>query len=193
MDQYSNGRSISYVICTGLTIQILDQYIREQDGNTICPVFKWSGCPVFKWHSKSRQFGIPPLVNHLNTGLLRYSDSNCTATISKEFLTSVVCLQVSQVGVSACGATAVLNVLQALDWPHSIEQVTLNYVMPRGREFVLVLRQALQLGYCRDPTVDLEVVIYIVGKRGIFTLSPLPWVFCPLSFYITMSLILFRL
>ena len=69
--------------------------------------------------------------------------------------------------MSACGATAVLNVLQALDWPHSIEQVTLNYVMPRGREFVLVLRQALQLGYCRDPTVDLEVVLYIVGKRGI--------------------------
>lgn len=31
--------------------------------------------------------------------------------------------QVSQVGVSACGATAVINVLQALEWPHSIEQV----------------------------------------------------------------------
>ena len=29
----------------------------------------------------------------------------------------------------------------------------------------------------------------LFGKRGIFTCSTLPWVFCPLSFYITMMLI----
>lgn len=32
--------------------------------------------------------------------------------------------QLNQVGVSACGATAIINVLQALEYPHSIEEVT---------------------------------------------------------------------
>ena len=31
--------------------------------------------------------------------------------------------QINQVGVSACGATAVINVLQALEWPHDINDV----------------------------------------------------------------------
>ena len=31
--------------------------------------------------------------------------------------------QVNQVGVSLCGATALINVLQALDWPHDIDDV----------------------------------------------------------------------
>ena len=32
MIRYSNGRFTCYVLCTRLTIQILDQYIRKQDG-----------------------------------------------------------------------------------------------------------------------------------------------------------------
>ena len=31
--------------------------------------------------------------------------------------------QINQVGTSACGATAVINVLQALEWPHDIDDV----------------------------------------------------------------------
>ena len=31
--------------------------------------------------------------------------------------------QINQVGASACGATAVINVLQALEWPHDIDDV----------------------------------------------------------------------
>ena len=29
---YSNGQAMGYVLCTSQTIQILDQYIRKQDG-----------------------------------------------------------------------------------------------------------------------------------------------------------------
>ena len=31
-NQYSNGRSKCFVLCTRPTIQILDQYIKNQDG-----------------------------------------------------------------------------------------------------------------------------------------------------------------
>ena len=47
---------------------------------------------------------------------------------------------------------------------------------------------------CRDPTVGSEFVntsfIYIVGKRGIFTHSPLLWIFCPLLIYFVVNLVL---
>ena len=57
-------------------------------------------------------------------------------------------------------------------------------------DFILESRTNFSMDYyCSDPTVGPEVVynpfIYIVGKRGIFTW---PWVFYPLSFYITMLL-----
>ena len=37
-----------------------------------CLVFKWFGYPVFKCHSKTRLFGIQPLLDHLNTELVQF-------------------------------------------------------------------------------------------------------------------------
>ena len=73
---YSNGRSMGNVLCTRPTIQIPDQWIRSKMAS-ICPVFKWLGCPVFKWHSKTRPFGIQPLLDQSNTRLVQYSDPHC--------------------------------------------------------------------------------------------------------------------
>ena len=32
---------------------------------------------VFKWYLKTRPFGIQPLIDHLNTRLVQYSDPHC--------------------------------------------------------------------------------------------------------------------
>ena len=62
--------------------------------------------------------------------MMRHERSNFTAEDNFGQLTKFAILkiflffvQVSQIGVSACGATAVINVLSALEFPHSLEQV----------------------------------------------------------------------
>ena len=44
---------------------------------SICSVFKWLGWPVFICHSKTKPFGIWPLLDHLNTKQVQYSDPHC--------------------------------------------------------------------------------------------------------------------
>ena len=39
---------------------------------SICSEFNWLCCPLFKWHSKTRPFGIQPLINHSNTRVVWY-------------------------------------------------------------------------------------------------------------------------
>ena len=57
--QYSNGRSMGYVLYTRPTIWIPDQYIKNKMAS-IFPVFKWLGCGIWKpyhtiWHLTSFQ------------------------------------------------------------------------------------------------------------------------------------------
>ena len=62
------------MIClyTRLTIPILDQYIRKQDGVHL------SGIQVFGLcHLNTGPVGIKPLFDHSNTELVWYSDPNC--------------------------------------------------------------------------------------------------------------------
>ena len=73
--RYSNGLSMGFILCTRLTIRILDQNIRNQDGISIFPLFKWLGCPVFNWHLNTGPYGIHPVFDHLNTELFWYSDT----------------------------------------------------------------------------------------------------------------------
>ena len=49
-----------------------------------CPVSKWLGCLVFKWHSTTGPFGIQPLLDHLNTELVWYSDPNCIQMVARQ-------------------------------------------------------------------------------------------------------------
>ena len=51
---------------------------KENKMASICPVFNWLGCPVFKWHSNTVTFGRQPLLHHLNTELVQYSENHCT-------------------------------------------------------------------------------------------------------------------
>ena len=51
----------------------------------ICPVFIWLSCLVFKWHLTTRQFGIQPLFDHLNTEQVWYSDSHCFWTCGSSY------------------------------------------------------------------------------------------------------------
>ena len=55
-----------FVLCTRLTIQILDQYIRKHLSSIKMVV-------VIKLHFNTRPFGFQPLFNHLNTKLVWYS------------------------------------------------------------------------------------------------------------------------
>ena len=53
---------------------------------TINSVFKRLGCSAFKWHLNTIPFGIQPLLDHLNTKLVWYSDPQSTAYSVKTLL-----------------------------------------------------------------------------------------------------------
>ena len=67
--QYSSGWSMCFVPCTRLTIQILDQHIRKQDGVQL------SGKQMV-WLT-GIQMAFQPLLEHSNSKLVCYADPYC--------------------------------------------------------------------------------------------------------------------
>ena len=86
LNRNSNGRSMpmGYALCTKPTIQILNQYIRKQDGVHLSGIqmVELSGIQMVELSSiqmalKNRTFGIQHLFDYLNTRLDQISDSHC--------------------------------------------------------------------------------------------------------------------
>ena len=75
-------RFMCYVLCTRPTIWIPDQYIRKQDSIHLSGI-QMVRLSIFKWYLNTRQFGIQPLLDHLITQLVWYSDPHCILMASK--------------------------------------------------------------------------------------------------------------
>ena len=60
-----------YFLSTRLTIQILEQYIRKQDG------IHSSGIQIVGLSSIQMAFSIQPLLGNLNTELVCYQEPHC--------------------------------------------------------------------------------------------------------------------